>query len=155
MKKILKWLSLLFAVSVFIFVLFFIYSINANISVQKPQPLEFNSTIEDQEAQALWLNHLSKAQKKGYYFPVNEVYIETELVAKPKKQQHYQLLVEEIDPYSVFCIKQELQRFHIPYYFRKSGKKLTFIVESPNQQKLKSLVKVLKKYQIKAKISKR
>jgi len=155
MKKILKWISLLFAVSVSIFVIFFLYNINSDEYIDNLKPLEYEKNYSKEDSQALWLNHLSKAKKKQYFFPVDEIYIKTELEDKKKKTKEYKLLVNELDPYGIFCLNQELKRFKIKYFFKKNKKNNELIVFSNDLSRLNSLVKVLKKYQIDAKIIKR
>ena len=155
MKKILKWFSLLFAVSVTVFVIFFLYNINSDITVSKPQPLEYKSIAKKQEAQALWLNHLSDTKKKGYFFPVDEVYIETKLEVPKKSSTNYELVVNELDPYQIFCLEQELKRFTKEYFLKKEDKKLQVYVYAKQLDDLKALTKVLQRYNIEAEIKQR
>jgi hypothetical protein len=155
MKKILKWISLLFAVSVSVFVIFFLYDINSDEFVDDFEPLELKQNNSNQDKEALWLNHLSKAKKKQYFFPVDEIYIKTDLVKDKQKTKGYKLLVDDLDPYEIFCLNQELKRFNIKYFFKKDKTSNKLIVFSNDLGRLNSLVKVLKKYQIDAKIIKR
>jgi hypothetical protein len=155
MKKILKWVSLLFAVGMAVFVVFFLYSINSDEYTQSPEPLEYKSEVKKQEAQTLWLNHLSNAKKKQYFFPVDEIYIKTDLDLKKSDLKDYKLVVDELDPYEIFCLSRELKRFKIKYFFKKVKNKNILIVFSKDLDRLNRLVKVLKNYQIDAKIIKR
>ncbi len=155
MKKILKWLSLLFAAGVTVFVIFFLYAINSDEPIEKPEPFVYQTHIKEQKSEALWLNHLSKTRKKGYYFPVDEIYIKTDLVKVPQKKKPYRLVVDDLDPYQIFCLNQELKRHKIRYLFKKEKHANKLLVYSQDIGKLNSLVKVLKKYQIDAKILKR
>ncbi len=152
MKKILKWLSLLFAVSVSVFVIFLFYTINSEEPIEKPEPFIYESHIKDQESQALWLNHLSKTKRKGYFFPVDEVYIQTDLVKKKAKRKPYRLIVDDLDPYQTFCLSQELKRHKLKFFFKKDKNEVQLLVFSTDKAKLNSLVKVLKNYQIDATI---
>ncbi len=155
MKRVLKWLSLLFAVSVFSFVLIFLYNINQDEPIQKPEPFVLESKIEKQKSQALWLNHLSKTQKKIYYLPVEEVYVKVDLFTPKAKKRVYELVVQKLDPYQKFCLQEELRRFHLRYAFRQTDTETNLFVYSSELSRLNSLVKVLEKYQIKAKILQR
>ena len=156
MKKILKWFSLLFAVSVTVFVFFLLYSINSDEKIPKLEPLAYSSLLEKQEPDnALWLNHLSQTKKKGYFFPVDEVYIKTELVQKKKPKTVYKLLVKDLDPYQIFCLKEELKQHKLQYFFQKEKKRTKLLVYSHKRDKLENLTKVLRRYQIEAKIEQR
>ena len=155
MKRILKWLSLLFAVGVAVFVIFLLYTINAEEPTAKPKPFAPLIQKQEQKPEALWLNHLVETKKKGYFFPVNEVYIKTDLVKYVPPQKPMKLVVNDLDPYQIFCLKEELRRHKVRYFFKKSKEETKLLVYSKNRQKLNDLVKVLKKYQIDAKIQKR
>ena len=155
MKQVLKWLSLLFAVSVAIFVIFLLYTINAEEPTAQPEPLAPLVQKQEPKKEALWLNHLVERKKKGYFFPVEEVYIQTDLVKFVPPQKPLKLVVNDLDPYQIFCLKEELRRHNVRYFFKKSKEEMKLLVYSKNRQKLNDLVKVLKKYQIEAKIQKR
>jgi len=155
MKRILKWLSLLFAVSVAVFVIFLLYTINAEEPAAQPKPFAPLAQKQEQKSEALWLNHFVERKKKGYFFPVEEVYIQTDLVKFIPPQKPLKLVVNDLDPYQTFCLKEELRRHNVRYFFKKSQEEMKLLVYSKNRQKLNDLVKVLKKYQIEAKIQKR
>ena len=155
MKQVLKWLSLLFAASVTVFVIFLLYTINSEEPIKKLKPFALPTKKEEKASEALWLNHLADTKKKGYYFPVDEVYIKTDLVTYIPPQKPFKLVVNDLDPYQTFCLKEELRRHNVRYFFKKSKEETKLLVYSKNEKKLNDLIKVLRKYQIEAKIQKR
>ena len=155
MKQILKWFSLLLAVGIAIFVIFLLYSVSSEVPIEKPKPLALLPQVKEQTNEALWLNHLAQTKKKGYFFPVNEIYIKTDLVKFVPPQKPYELVVNDIDPYQTFCLKEELMRHNVRYSFKKSKEGTQLLVYSDSMPKLNDLVKVLKKYQVDAKIQRR
>ena len=155
MKEILKWTSLLFAVGAAVFVIFLFYTINTEEPISKPKPFALPNQQSEQKETALWLNHLADAKKKGYYFPVNEVYIKTDLLNYVPPRKPFEMVVNDLDPYQTFCLREELRRHDVRYFFKKSKEEMKLLVYSKSLKKLNDLVKVLKKYQIDAKIQKR
>ena len=155
MKRILKWLSLLFAVGIAVFVIYLLYTINREEPIETLEPFSLPAQKKEQTNKAFWLNHLAGTKKKGYYFPVNEVYIRTDLVTYAPSQKPFELVVNDLDPYQIFCLREELKRHNVRYFFKKSKEETKLLVYSKSLKKLNDLIKVLKKYQIDAKIQKR
>jgi len=57
------------------------------------------------------LNHFSKTERLGYFYPVNEVLIEVDLNEKiASKKTIYKLSASLLDPYQLFCLKEELNQ---------------------------------------------
>lgn len=155
MKKVLKWLSLLFAAGVAVFVAYLFYSVSGDEPLEKMEPLSLQSRIKKQKPQAFWLNHFAKREKKGYFLPVDEVYIKMDLTKKIDPRKPYRLVVADLDPYQIFCLSQELKRRKLRYFFQKTKKETKLLVYSKDINKLNGLVKVLKNYQIDVKEVKR
>ncbi len=155
MKKVLKWISLLFIGGVTTFIIYFLYTINSAKLIEEQKPLVFKSYMKDPEIDNLWLKHFRNHKPKRYYFPVEEIYIKTDLVTDEKHIKTYKLVVNKLDPYQVFCLQQELKRYKLKFFFKKENNTTNLLVFSQSITKLRSLVNVLKKYQIDAKILKR
>ncbi len=154
MRKILKWLTPLIAVGVAVFIIFFLISINSNETSIKlaPAPLEHKSDVVIDEPKEDWLNHFSKTEKLGYFYPVNEVFIQVDLNEKIEKKAVYKLSAPLLDPYQLFCLKEELKQHQLKYYLKKDKSGTELLIYSSDVDKLNSLVKVLKNYQISAKV---
>jgi len=153
MQKIMKWFAPLLAVGVAIFIISFLVSINSQEPVVESKPLKLKSeNIAPKQKEKIWLNHLSQTQKKGYFYPVNEIYVEVNLNEKITKTITYKLSAVLKDPYQLFCLKEELKRYGLKYFLKKDKQGIELLIYSQNVDKLHSLVNVLKNYKILAQI---
>ncbi len=150
MKKFLKWLTPLIAGGVAIFIVIFLISINSNEISQKLTPLEHKSEVALKESEKVWLDHFSKTEKLGYFYPVNEVLIQVDLNEKIAAKPIYKLSAPQVDPYQLFCLKEELKHHKLEYYLKKDKNGAELLIYSKDRDKLNSLVEVLKNYQISA-----
>jgi hypothetical protein len=149
-RKILRWLTPLIAVGVAIFIVFFLISINSSEAHIELAPLEHKKEIVVDKPQQMWLNHFYKAEKSGYFYPVNEVLIKVDLNEKIAPKPIYKLSAPELDPYQLFCLKEELKHHKLEYYLKKDKNGAELLIYSKDRDKLNSLVEVLKNYQISA-----
>jgi len=149
-QKILKWLTLLIAVGVAVFVVFFLISINSNETSVNLAPLEHKSEVAVKERENIWLESFSKTERLGYFYPVNEVFIQVDLNEKVANETVYRLSAPIADPYQLFCLKEELKGHRLKYYLKKDKMGAELLIYSKERDKLDSLVKVLKNYQISA-----
>ncbi len=153
MQKILKWLTPLIAVGVGIFIIFFLISINSNETPITVTPLEYKSKVVAQKQKKIWLDNFSKIEKSGYFYPVNEVLVKIDLNEKIIIDNTiYKLSASVLDPYQLFCLKEELNQHKLKYYLKKDEKGVELLIFSKEINKLKALVKVLKNYQISTKV---
>lgn len=152
MQKIFKWFAPLFMGGVAIFILFFLISINNESSYIETEPLSIEHNTIEKEPQKNWLNHFSKSERLGYFYPVNEVYVKTDLSEKIIKITTYKLSAKLLDPYQLFCLREELKRHSLDYYMMKDSREVNLLIYSQDVNKLNSLVNVLKEYQIVATI---
>ncbi|HIP55150.1 MAG TPA: hypothetical protein EYH11_06730 [Sulfurimonas autotrophica] len=150
MQKIIKWFAPLLAIGVALFILFFLVSINSEEEAVDTQPLVLKSEIVLKKPEKLWLNHFSKSERLGYFYPVNEVYVTLDLNEKITKTITYKLSANIQDPYQLFCLKEELERYKLKYFLRKDKEGIDLLIYSQKVDKLKKLVNVLKNYKIKA-----
>jgi len=151
MKKIIKWFSALLFVSVAIFLIFFLISINKEVDVVN-KPVDKGEEPLLPKVEKTWLEHFSKPQQKGYSYPVNEIYIQVNLKEKITKTITYKLSAKLKDPYQLFCLKEELKRHKLKYFLKKDNRGIDLFIYSQNVDKLKNLVQVLKDYKIKAQL---
>ena len=150
MQKILKWLTPLIAVGVAIFIIFFLISINSSEVYLDTKPLTLDTKPQEIKSEKLWLDHFSKSERLGYEYPVNEVYIDVNLKEKITKTITYKLSAKVLDPYQLFCLKEELKNHKLKYYLKKDKINVDLFIYSQNVDKLQNLVKVLKNYKISA-----
>jgi len=154
MQKIIKWLTPVLALGVAIFILFFLISINSDTIDVQSEPLIHKNELVQKKSEQVWLNQFSKTQQLGYFYPVNEVYVQVDLEKKTptKITTIYKLSASLLDPYQLFCLKEELKQHGLRYYLKRDKTSIELLIYSKNLKRLKSLVKVLKNYQISAKI---
>ena len=152
MQKILKWFTPVIAIGVAVFIIFFLISINSSLYVDNSEPLELHEEVTQDEPKKIWLNHFSKTQRLGYFYPVNEVYVKVDLNEKIINTITYELSASLLDPYQLFCLKEELKRHQLKYYLKKDTQSVALLIYSKDKNRLNSLVQVLKNYHITAKI---
>jgi len=152
MQIIIKWFAPLLALGVATFIIFFLVSINSSVEFRDSEPFELNSEVVQNKPEKVWLNHFSKTQRLGYSYPVNEVYIKVDLDEKITKTITYKLSASLLDPYQLFCLKEELKLHKLRHYLKKDKEGVELLIYSQNVNKLNSLVKVLKNYQISASV---
>ncbi len=152
MQKILKWFTPLLALGVAIFIIFFLMSINSNDGLKDVKPIVRKTKDSTNQKEKNWLDRFSKTQREGYFYPVNEIYIKVDLEDEITTKTIYKLSASSLDPYHLFCLKEELKQHNLRYYFTKDKSGLELLIYSTDKPKLDSLVGVLKKYQISASI---
>lgn len=150
MQKLLKWFAPLLAIGVAVFIIFFLISINSIEQIDNSVPLRHENETVIKEPKKVWLNHFSQTQQLGYFYPVQEVYIELELSEKVLSNTIYKLSAPLLDPYQLFCLKEELKQHKLRYYLKRDTSSVELFIYSKNINKLNSLVQVLKNYQISA-----
>ena len=150
MQIIIKWFAPFLALGVAIFIIFFLISINSSVEFGDSEPLKLNSEMAQNKPEKVWLNHFSKTQRLGYSYPVNEVYVKVDLDEKITKTITYKLSASLLDPYQLFCLKEELKQHKLRHYLKKDKQGVELLIYSQDVNKLNSLVKVLKNYQISA-----
>lgn len=153
MQKILKWFTPILSIGVATFIVLFLWSINSEDKfIDKLQLSLPNKIIEKEKNSKNWLEHFASTKKLGYSYPVNEVYIKVDLNEKIIKTITYKLSASLLDPYQLFCLKEELSNFKFKYDLEKKSDKVELVIYSKNKKKLNSLIDRLKKYKITAKI---
>jgi len=152
MQKIIKWFTPVLALGVAVFIIFFLFSINPSQELNEVEPLAHQSGIVQKKPEKIWLNHFSKTERLGYFYPVNEIYIKVDLDEKITNTIKYKLSASLLDPYQLFCLKEELNQHKLKYYLKRDKNGVELLIFSKNIDKLNSLVRVLKNYQISATI---
>jgi len=150
MQKILKWFAPVLAIGVAIFLIFFLISINTDNVYIESKPLTLDGKVTQTKPEQNWLNHFSKSERLGYFYPVNEVYVKIDLNEKITKIITYKLSAKLLDPYQLFCLKEELKQHGLKYYLIKDRAGVNLLIYSRDVDKLNSLLNVLKNYKISA-----
>jgi hypothetical protein len=152
MNRILKWFFPIVTIGVAIFIVLFLISINNSSKKIDSEKLSLFNYSLAKEPKKNWINNFSKTQKLGYVYPVNEVYLEINLNEKIINTIRYELSASILDPYQLFCLKEELKNHQLKYYLKKEKRDVELLIYSKDRKKLDSLVKILKSYKIVAKI---
>lgn len=150
MNKIIKWFTPVLALGVSIFIIFFLISINSPQKLDELDPITYKSEVVQEAPKKVWLNHFSKTERLGYSYPVNEVYIKVDLTEKISMKTIYKLTASHLDPYQLFCLEEELKQHDFKYSLKRDKIGVELFIFSKSINKLNSLVKVLKNYQISA-----
>ena len=150
MQKIIKWFAPLFALGVATFLVFFLISINKYNDNGNQEPLVLDTNVTQKKSEKIWLDHFSQTEQSGNSFPVNEVYVKVDLNEKITKTITYRLSAAVLDPYQIFCLKEELRQYKLKYYLNQDKHRMELLIYSQDVNKLNKLVKVLKNYQISA-----
>ena len=152
MHTFLKWLTPIIGIGVAIFIVMFLININSSKKTKNLEPFQLQSIVPPEDKTKNWLNHFSQTERLGYFYPVNEVYIQTSLGEKITSNSIYKLSASLIDPYQLFCLKEELSQHKLKYFLKRDKTGVELDIYSKNKTKLNSLVRVLKNYQIVANV---
>ena len=149
MQRLAYWLTPIISIGVALFLVLLLYRINQGSATpllqQKPKT---DSLTEDLSEDNSWLERFSKSERLGYFFPVNEIYINLDLTQKIVQETIYQLKATIHDPYQLFCLKEELKQYGFKHFLKKDSKGIMLLIRSKNEKKLNKLVAALKNYQI-------
>ena len=153
MQSAFKWLTPIITIGVAVFIVIFLIDINPSDDMQQVEQLTIKSTkVKDDKPESLWLDHFSKSEQDGYFFPVNEIFVDLDLSQQVVLTKIYQLNASVSDPYQFFCLQEVLKQYKIRYYLNKDRSDTKLLIYSEDRGKLDSLVKALQTYDINAKI---
>jgi hypothetical protein len=152
MHKAFKWLTPIITIGVAIFIVVFLIKINPSENTQLDKLQTTNMKIQDGEPQSMWLNHFSKSEQNGYFYPVNEIYINLDLNEQAGLIKTYQLDAPISDSYKLFCLQEVLKQYNVRYFLNKNQEDAKLLIYLDDKSKLDLLVKALKTYDISANI---
>ncbi len=152
MHKAFKWLTPIITVGVAIFIVVFLIKINPSENTQVDKLQTTNIKTQDDEPESMWLNHFSKSEQSGYYYPVNEIYINLDLNEQNTTTKTYQLDAPVSDAYKLFCLQEVLKQYNVRYFLNKNQGDTKILLYLDDKSKLDLLEKALNTYDISAKI---
>ena len=152
MQRIAYWLTPIIMIGVALFIVLLLYRINQGEAIPLTQRKQIDSDFTSKSSlkDNGWLDRFSKSERLGYFFPVNEIYINLDLNQKIVYETIYQLKATIKDPYQLFCLKEEIKQFGFRHMLKKDSHGMILLIRSKNQDKLTKLVNTLKNYQIMA-----
>jgi len=153
MRRFAYWLFPTIAIFVAVFVVAFMIEINPNVPVVNEDEDSHSKSLISEEHSRGWMSDLHLSEEKGYFYPVNELSIQTDGAPNDIKTQRYHLMVHLRDSYEFFCLKQELKKTNLSYLLNQEGDLLSVEIDSSDHNALSNLVTKLKTYQISATLS--
>lgn len=137
-----------------IFILIFRFDGKENIVELTPIQTPLKKTEEVQQKD--WAAKLANVDKSSYYYAVNDLFIQIDLKQQYKRETPlfilYNLVIDDADRYSMFCIKQVLSLYSLPYIVSSLKEKREIVVQSVDKNSLENISNELKKYNIQSKI---
>lgn len=152
MQRYVHWLAPAVALGVAVYITIFMIQVNQTdpVPLKEPVPLGSDRSVQAPQGEKRWLDAFARSERQGYFYPVNEIYIEVDLNQKLVHEKIYRLSAKLRDPYQLFCLKQELKRHDLRYTMKNEKSGAELLVYSKEEAKLKALVNTLKNYQITA-----
>lgn len=152
MHRYVHWLAPLIATGVALYIALFMFQVNRTDPAPAVEPVsrERDKSVETPRIARGWLDALAVNEEEGYFYPVNEIYIQLDLNQKFVHEKTYRLLAKLQNPYQLFCLKQELKHHRLRYAFKREGDGAQLVIYSEKREELEALVKTLKNYQITA-----
>ena len=134
MQKLLKWFTPIFSVGVAIFIVFFLLSVNSEEKYIKKEHLTLPEQKRQIKEDNSWLKNFSDTYKSGYSYPINEIFIKVDLNEKITKTITYKLSAPLLDPYQLFCLKEELKYRRFKYDLKKNKEEVELVIYSKNKK---------------------
>ncbi len=152
MQRYVHWLTPLIAAGVAVYIAILLVQVNQTDPepMTTPVPLNSDRSVKAPQSEKRWLDALAKNERQGYFYPVNEIFIEVDLNQKSVYEKTYRLSAKLRDPYQLFCLKRELKQHRLRYTLKTEKEGAALLVYSKDEAKLKALVNALKNYQITA-----
>lgn len=154
MQRFVKWLTPLITLGVAIFIIFLLIDVNERESVSHIEPIisEDEPGNKTDLTAKRWLDTLAQHERHGFFYPVNEIYVELDLDQRSVSEKTYRLSALLRDSYQLFCLKQELSQHQLRYTLKHEKKATELLVYSRDEAKIKAFLHSLKNYQITASI---
>ncbi len=101
-----------------------------------------------------WLKDLAARKKPTYSYAVSEMEISLPLKSKPEPKTSFRLILENLDGYKMFCVRQLFERNGIDFAVYKKEGEAVLIVHDIDKKEQKRIVQMVRKYDVKTKIEK-
>lgn len=153
MQGFAKWLTPVITLGVAIFIAMFLVEVNQGdpAPYTKPTDSQSNEEAKPSVKEKRWIDTLAASERQGYFYPVNEIYVDIDLNQKLVNEKIYRLSALLHDPYQLFCLKQELKQHNLRYTLKSDREEAQFIVYTKEKARIDALVKTLNNYKITAK----
>lgn len=154
MQRFVKWLTPLITLGVAVFIIFLLIDVNEGelqSHIEPVLPVDKPGNKSDLTAKR-WLDTLAQHERHGFFYPVNEIYVELNLNQQSVSEKTYRMSAVLRDSYQLFCLKQELKQHKLRYTLKHEKNAIELLVYSRDEAKIKDFLYSLKNYQITASV---
>ena len=114
----------------------------------------FVSDLQRERPGTRWLKELATRKKPSFTYAVNEMEIVLPLKKRPVAKAAFRLVLENLDGYKIFCIRQVLEQNGIEYAMFRENRKGVLVVRDLGRKKLDRVVNLVREYDVTIKIEK-
>jgi superfamily II DNA/RNA helicase len=153
MHGVAKWLTPAVTLGVAVFIIMLLIDVNEAPSMTQESLQQRQESDQPKNAvqEKRWIDTLATSERQGYFYPVNEIYINIDLNQKLVNEKIYRLSAKLHDPYQLFCLKQELKRHQLRHTLKSDSQNTQFIVYTKEKARIDALVDAMKNYNISVK----
>lgn len=113
--------------------------------VDKSKEVEFKSS---NHIATQWIQDLAQKKRPNFSYPVKEIEIELPLISKPNIKKTYRLILDRMDEYKLFCVKQIFSHRDLSFALYSEKSRAVVMVHNIHLKKLKQVVKHVISYGI-------
>ncbi len=125
-----------------------------SVKMETAETLHFSKSSEGSDVGTRWLQELANKKKPTYSYAVSEMEISLPLKKASESKIAFKMVLDNLDDYKMFCIKQLLERKGVDYsVYRKDGRAL-LIVHDIDKKREKEILQLVKEYDVRTKIEK-
>ncbi|MBZ7994362.1 hypothetical protein AVCANL279_01770 [Campylobacter canadensis] len=112
----------------------------------------FNQSESQNKKNTSWYNTTKNNSKKDYSIFANELYMHFDLKNSDdlEKKKFYQILIDRNDPYSLFCVKQNIDSLKLKFFLLNAKNNTQIFVDSSDISIIYVLIENLKAQNIKS-----
>jgi len=143
--------GILSTVAVFILLLLLYRYANQNEERIYANPLEkqpFEQREKRIEKGRKWLEDLAAKKRPSYTYAVSEMEIDLPLKKKPEPKRAFRLILDHLDNYKMFCIRQLLEQNGIEYAMFRKKENGVLMIHDLEKRDLDRIVDLVREYDI-------
>ncbi|AXP08582.1 hypothetical protein N4T57_04585 [Campylobacter hepaticus] len=148
--------TLLLILLTIVFLLLWKFKVNANFTPKFAKDIntQQNAPNKNTNQNLSWQEELAKWPVRDFT-PAAEkftLYFNADTSELKEKSKYYQLVIGKYDIYSMFCLRQTLNSFHVKYFLLNSGSSPEIFLDTGNEKLINDIIQELKKYKINTQI---
>jgi len=138
---------------IILFLLLYRYATDGTDNIQRDIASEIEEVkLSKNQVTAHWIQDLAQKKRPSFIYPVKEIEIELPLIKKSKLKETYRLVLNRMDEYKLFCVKQIFSRKNLPFALYSEKDHTVVMVHNVDLKKLKKIAKYVSSYGIDIKI---